>query len=57
LGDFLTGLQDLQEGQDGERFLDRIYRIEAKRRKTAAGSPKGERCESIKKILSLGKLL
>ena len=34
-----------------------IYRIEAKRRKTAAGSPEGERNESINKILSLGKLL
>jgi len=40
----LTGGQDGQEGQEGEKGVDRIG---AKRRETAAGSPKGEKSESI----------
>ena len=36
-----------------EVFLDKINRIEAQRRKTAAGSPKGERSESINRIICM----
>ena len=37
-----------------EEGLDKINRIGAQRRKTAAGSPKGERSESMSRIIGVG---
>ena len=37
-----------------EEGLDKINRIGAQQRKTAAGSPKGERSESMSRIIGVG---
>jgi hypothetical protein len=42
-----TGQRGENGGENENGFLDRICRIGAERRKTAAGSPKGERSELI----------
>ena len=48
-------LQRVEIGGNRGKGFDKIYRIGAERRKTAAGSPKGERSESMNRILGIGE--